>query len=181
MWMNHYNIIENKGEKQGFLVAIAQHKNDLNIQLIKWAANTESLALEQLQHEWNLYHHIKSHSDALLIPHKKIKWGISEALLYPLEHKSIAYLSDYLIQHTLSIAEGLSITLDLVDALILLQKEGLRHRNVHPNAIFYNAVTQHARLSGLQFSSALHIEKTHCYPEHEISLSYMSPEQTRAH
>ncbi|MEG4211825.1 AAA family ATPase [Microcoleus sp. S13_B4] len=132
--------------------------------------------ITRLRHEYQILHSLNVEAIIKPISLESYKNGL--ALI--LEDSGSESLNDWMNGQKLAILQFLSIALQLVSALVEIHKNNIIHKDVKPQNIIINPVTEKVQL--IDFSIASRLERENPALSHpdllEGTLAYMSPEQT---
>ncbi|MEG4960331.1 MULTISPECIES: AAA family ATPase [unclassified Microcoleus] len=156
----------------------ARKDSDLSSVIIKTLkAEYPTLSdITRLRHEYQILHSLNVEAIIKPISLESYKNGL--ALI--LEDSGSESLNDWMKGQKLAILQFLSIALQLVSALVEIHKNNIIHKDVKPQNIIINPVTEKVQL--IDFSIASRLERENPALSHpdllEGTLAYMSPEQT---
>ncbi|HEY9059984.1 MAG TPA: diguanylate cyclase [Pseudobacteroides sp.] len=87
-------------------------------------------------------------------------------------------LADLLKANNFTLAEKLSVAIDIADALMQIHKQNVIHKDINPYNIVWNMETNQLKIIDFGISTDLKLEKTQNLSVLEGTLPYISPEQT---
>jgi predicted ATPase/signal transduction histidine kinase/DNA-binding NarL/FixJ family response regulator/tRNA A-37 threonylcarbamoyl transferase component Bud32 len=176
--IDHYEFLETLHSGARTVIYRAQNPVDGSKAIVK-TLNSEypSLAdITRLRHEYQILENlqIKAIIQPLGLKPYKNGWAIV------LEDSGAIALSEWLESHSLSLVKFLQIATALVEGIGELHQQNIIHKDIKPQNIIINPLTETIQL--IDFSIASRLERENPTLSHpdllEGTLAYMSPEQT---
>ncbi|MCT7983853.1 AAA family ATPase [Laspinema sp. A4] len=176
--LNNYQFLETLHSGARTVIYRVQNQLDGSKAIVKTLKSEyPSLAdITRLRHEYQILENFQI--DTIIQPLGLEPYQNGWALV--LEDTGAISLSEWLKSHTLSLIKFLEIAIDLVGALNELHQQNIIHKDIKPENIIINPLTETIQL--IDFSIASRLERENPTVSHpdllEGTLAYMSPEQT---
>ncbi len=176
--LNNYQFLETLHSGARTVIYRVQNQVDGSKAIVKTLKSQyPSLAdITRLRHEYQILENF--HSDTIIQPLGLEPYQNGWALI--LEDRGAVSLSEWMESHTLSLVKFLEIAIALVNALNELHQKNIIHKDIKPENIIINPLTERVQL--IDFSIASRLERENPTLSHpdllEGTLAYMSPEQT---
>ncbi len=176
--LNNYQFLETLHAGARTVIYRAQNQVDGSRAIVKTLKSEyPSLGdITRLRHEYQILEnlHINTIIQPLGLETYKNGWALF------LEDIGAIALSEWMLTHSLSMVKFLEVAIPLVDALSELHNHHIIHKDIKPQNIIINPLTETIQLIDFSIASRLERENpTLTHPDLlEGTLAYMSPEQT---
>ncbi|MCT7973769.1 hybrid sensor histidine kinase/response regulator [Laspinema olomoucense] len=176
--LNNYQFLETLHSGGRTVIYRAQNQVDGSKAIVKTLKSEyPSLAdITRLRHEYQILENLQINTiiQPLGLETYKNGWALF------LEDTGSISLSEWIVSHSLSLVKFLEIAIPLVDAVSELHNYHIIHKDIKPQNIIINPLTEAVQL--IDFSIASRLERENPTLSHpdllEGTLAYMSPEQT---
>jgi predicted ATPase/signal transduction histidine kinase/CheY-like chemotaxis protein/tRNA A-37 threonylcarbamoyl transferase component Bud32 len=176
--LNNYQFLETLHSGGRTVIYRAQNQVDGSKAIVKTLKSEYPNLPEitRLRHEYQILENLQINTIIQPIGLEPYKNGWALFL----EDTGSISLSEWIISHSLSLLKFLEIAISLVDALSELHNHHIIHKDIKPQNIIINPITETIQL--IDFSIASRLERENPTLSHpdllEGTLAYMSPEQT---